>query len=1011
MSHLLGRLKAYTLKTACLCAALTLALSGTPAIAFAANAEAQSTSNAEEMTQEKIDEANNAYDSAATKLTFISMSDTEFGGGEEGTDTTEASYNEKNYRLKAVADWAASHNFDVQAVLDNGDVVGANSPEMNAWNNSDKADIHVSRAGGWYCAVERSLSENFPDATMLLTSGNHDIPTLFGTVMDINHKDDEKWFYPDAETGKGNIHTKINGYDFISLDYWDYTDFLKTTLEEISSAPDYDPTKPIFIQTHSGYANTSLGGPFHANYDTANSAAPGYLQDLLKDYPQAFVGSAHTHFSVEPETSIYQKDFTFFENGSMNYIYQDGPCIDSGYFNGGQGDRTEGSLTPYEATCNFISVLEDGSTVIRRYDMTHNRWIGMPWVVDTTLGKEGFTYTDKNRSTIAPWWKNDTEVTTSNTTETSTTLGFSHAADDQLVNYYEITLTDIAGNPVNYTTKQVPYFSEGGQVSVSGSFKAYSRWYMTPNTMGFELSGLQPASYYTASIVAYDDFENASEPYTYTFRTEGSATFPELPNQPQLPEGISEGQFFNMDFENNLSDSISGVTGSANGSVSFTESFNEDSGSAVYIPAGASNYVDLGNLEKWNLGTNKNLTINFWINAEDLGGYGSFISNKNWTNWYRSGINVAPEGSNSTKIEFTLGDDVYDHGRYATGTVASYTNAWHMMSFEVDRDAHEARTYFDGNLVQATDISVIGDMTSGLNMLLGVDGGKQYGSNGFTMDNLDMWDRPLSEEEIASLYAVSDPSNSASLDVLTQAITYSQDLLKQEEINSANGRVYDEDLHAALEVAIKNATAVANESNQDLTIEQAYTELKDAVANFENQPICWSVTATAEHGVIGIEGTTNDGSYVVEQGNNVVFSLSPDKNYSLDNAQISVTAGLDYELSGSQLTVKNVSGPVNVHVVFSKQNANSGNDGGNGDNSENNSGNNGNSGNNNSNNTETNPVDTTNTNPSDNTASGPDNKSGLAQTSDFIAPLFVGATIVAGSAALIVAIAWRKLKN
>lgn len=373
MGHLLGRLKAYMLKTACLCAALTLALSGTPAIAFAANAEAQSTSNAEEMTQEKIDEANNAYDSAATKLTFISMSDTEFGGGEEGTDTTEASYNEKNYRLKAVADWAASHNFDVQAVLDNGDVVGANSPEMNAWNNSDKTDIHASRAGGWYCAVERSLSENFPDATMLLASGNHDIPTLFGTVMDINHKDDEKWFYPDAETGKGNIHIKINGYDFISLDYWDYTDFLKTTLEEISSTPDYDPTKPIFIQTHSGYANTSLGGPFHANYDIANSAAPGYLQDLLKDYPQAFVGSAHTHFSVEPETSIYQKDFTFFENGSMNYIYQDGPCIDSGYFNGGQGDRTEGSLTPYEATCNFISVLEDGSTVIRRYDMTHNR--------------------------------------------------------------------------------------------------------------------------------------------------------------------------------------------------------------------------------------------------------------------------------------------------------------------------------------------------------------------------------------------------------------------------------------------------------------------------------------------------------------------------------------------------------------------------------------------------------------------------------------------------------------
>lgn len=968
--------------------------------------------------------ANNAYNDVATQITFLSMSDTEFGGGEEGTDTTEASHNEKNYRLQAVADWAASHNFEVRAVLDNGDVAGANSPEMNAWNNSDKTNIHVSRAGGWYCAVEKSLSENFPNATMLLSSGNHDIPTLFGTVMDINHKDDDKWFYPDAETGNGNIHTKINGFDFISLDYWNYRDFLEQALNEISSAPDYDPTKPIFIQTHSGYANTSLGGPFHANYDIANSTASGYLQDLLKDYPQALVGSAHTHFSVEPETSIYQKDFTFFENDSMNYIYQDGPCIDSGYFNGGQGDRTEGSNTTYEATCNFISVLEDGSTVIRRFDMTHNRWIGMPWVIDTTQGKEGFNYTDEKRSTIAPWWEEDTEVTTTNTTETSTTLGFSHAADDQLVNYYEVTLKDIAGNPVNYTVKQVPYFSDGGQVSVSGSFKAYSRWYMTPNTMGFELTGLQPASYYTATIVAYDDFENASEPYTYTFRTEGSAAFPELPGDDQLPDGIEEGQFFSMDFENNLSDSISGVTGSANGSVSFTDSFSEDNGSAVYIPAGASNYVDLGNLEQWNLGTDKNLTINFWINAEDLGGYGSFISNKNWTNWYRSGINIAPEGSNSTKIEFTLGDDVYEHGRYATGTVASYTNAWHMMSFEVDREAQEARTYFDGDLVQTTGISMIGDMTSGLNMLLGVDGGKQYGSNGFTMDDLDMWDRALSEDEIAALYAASDSSNSAALEALTGAITYAQDLLKQEEVGTENGQVFDSSLSNALQEEIDAATNVANGTDTETTIADAYNALKAAVDAFEAQPVRWQVTATAENGVIGVEGTAQDGQYVVDNGADVVFSLSPNEGYSLENTQINVTAGLDYSISGSQLTVKNVTGPVNVSVFFAPENTDGGNNGGNGGN-----GGNGDNGNDNGNGNGTgngsNGSDGNNgsgSNNSDNGTNGSgsntdevktasaDNPSAstLVQTDDpFDIALFAGAAVViiAGAVALV---AWRK---
>ena len=161
----MGALKAYTLKTACLCAALS-PLSFHPCYSLCkANAEAHPTSNAEEMTQEKIDEANNAYDSAAsTKLTFIQYVRYRIWRRRKKEPIRPKHHitKEKNYRLKAVVDWAASHNFDVQAVLDNGDVVGANSPEMNAWNNSDKTDIHVSRAGGWYCAVETIALRKFP---------------------------------------------------------------------------------------------------------------------------------------------------------------------------------------------------------------------------------------------------------------------------------------------------------------------------------------------------------------------------------------------------------------------------------------------------------------------------------------------------------------------------------------------------------------------------------------------------------------------------------------------------------------------------------------------------------------------------------------------------------------------------------------------------------------------------------------------------------------------------------
>ena len=97
------------------------------------------------------------------------------------------------------------------------------------------------------------------------------------------------------------------------------------------------------------------------------------LKTILKDYPQAFVGSAHTHFLVVPETSIYQKDFTFFENESMKYPYQDVPAdfLEGGYLIGKSGDPENGRDN--ERTCNFFSILKDGTVVIRRFDVARRQ--------------------------------------------------------------------------------------------------------------------------------------------------------------------------------------------------------------------------------------------------------------------------------------------------------------------------------------------------------------------------------------------------------------------------------------------------------------------------------------------------------------------------------------------------------------------------------------------------------------------------------------------------------------
>lgn len=152
------------------------------------------------------------------------------------------------------------------------------------------------------------MRETFPESQVLLTQGNHDIADLMGTTFEAARSNAPagapEWFYPNADTGYvSNFHTTIEGIDFIGLDYngtntfgysgqrSGYQAYLRSTLQEIAAKPDYDPASPIFVSIHSGYAGTSLGGPFHADYDMAGPD----LQRILADYPQVMLGSAHTH--------------------------------------------------------------------------------------------------------------------------------------------------------------------------------------------------------------------------------------------------------------------------------------------------------------------------------------------------------------------------------------------------------------------------------------------------------------------------------------------------------------------------------------------------------------------------------------------------------------------------------------------------------------------------------------------------------------------------------------------
>lgn len=904
-------------------AAGSLVFTGLPAPAASATethtaraAEAtETTVTAEPMTQERIDAANNAYNDAAAIIEFVSMSDPEFLGPPTAEKTSEEiAYDAASPHYIRIAEWAQTHGISIDAVVANGDVVGANQPEYDAHLAGDD-----EKTAGWYRAMHRVMHENFPDAHVLLTHGNHDITTIMGEVLtEAREGLEPEWFFPRKEDDYvSNFHVTLNGIDFIGLDYNGlepfgyvnqrngYQQFLRDTLSSIEAQPDYDPAKPIFVYIHSGYAGSTLGGPFRGVWDLAGPD----LFTILSDFPQAVLGSAHTHFSAHPEASIFQKDFTTYETGAMSYIYQDVPAdfIGGGYFGGNQGDPVAGVS---QKTVTFVSVLETGETIIRRFDVTQNRWIGMPWVVDTSNGTEGFLYTDEQRSTIAPWWGESAQITVTDLSESAGTIRFDHAFDDELVNHYRVAITDLTGNPVSFTANQVPDFGSNAPKSFNGSFRAFSRFYMAPDSMGFEITGLELATNYRVSVTAFDDFNNESEALTGVFRTTGVLEFPEFP---EAPVPVTDDAFLSMAFEGDLTDEGSGAADApaytAVGNVTFVPTTRAGaSGEVVRIAAGTSSYVDLGNRPEFDLGTDKDITISFWANVTTVTGYGAILSNKNWANWYRAGINIAPENRDTSKLEFTLGDGT--NGVYATGGVENYLNSWHLMTVTVDRTRNIASTYMDGQLAKEASIAGVGSMTSGLNMLLGIDGSKSYGI-GVELDDLQMWSSALTAEQVHGLYAGDNVSSER--DALARALQYANELVEAMQIEAENGRVFDAELSAELGAAIDASTLVLNDAEADReALAAAYVALRGAVEAAESQDVQYSFE------VVAVNGSVSPESGVVALAGSLELQLVAAEGYQVADAVIEVTGAQSHTVASDVLTVAGVTGPVRVLVEFAE---------------------------------------------------------------------------------------------
>jgi len=139
----------------------------------------------------------------------------------------------------------------------------------------------------------------------------------------------------------------------------------------------------------------------------------------------------------------------------------------------------------------------------------------------------------------------------------------------------------------------------------------------------------------------------------------------------------------------------------------------------------------------------KAITIEAWVNETGRKINGTIISRKNGTAHYIFGLN---NGTPYASIGDGTNFDVTDR------TFVMPANEWHHLVFVLDSDVREGYIYYDGSLMETSNLTYsIGNLT-GVNATIGADdGGTSNFFNG-TIDDIQIYNRALTAAEIADHY-------------------------------------------------------------------------------------------------------------------------------------------------------------------------------------------------------------------------------------------------------------------
>lgn len=458
----------------------------------------------EETTTAEEHQAVQEFDMDNVVLAFGLTSDIHISGSGDAASTKFAT------ALTQLKKKARELGVELDAIVSTGDIS----------NNGTKDQYTILKS-----IYETNMGKETP---FVFALGNHDQYQPLSNAYDIfNTEQYTGTMVDDSLIKYGNVHYVVNGIHFVAIcpntySSGDYScpfttktkNWLDETLAEITTN---DPGAPVFVLVHCMIYDTAYGSTLEVSTQCCWYTTE--LTDILSQYPQVIALSGHLHFTVNDERTIMQTDFTSIGCGSTSYM----AVMNGGYEN--MSSATVMNDAQQVSDGHLFLVDAKGNVKVIRMDFSNKSETKEPWIIPAPeANKSHLNFYRKDRKyndNPAPVFGTTDVIYIDNVAKNNNgylpKFCWHSATDDDMVFLYEVSIMNTSGVVIQKWKFLSDYYRVTDAKDMKDEYSVQNR--IAGGRLSFDTE-------YTIRIIAFDCWENASDPAVmkFTCTPEGELT-------------------------------------------------------------------------------------------------------------------------------------------------------------------------------------------------------------------------------------------------------------------------------------------------------------------------------------------------------------------------------------------------------------------------------------------------------------------------------------------------------